>query len=225
MRAKVAMNETGLVNEAGLLDAAALVTRIQLRYAQQGISIARAALAGATTHEALRHYPRHDVVDRTAGTRFYYHAHPSQRRPKDEHGHFHLFVYEAKVPARFYHLAGLSIDARGQPLRWFTTNRWVTGERWQSATRIERDLPHFRIRSRGRMAPVADWLTGMVRLFSPQLSTLVRRRDAVMTRRFTKRDRETTFEDRCLDVVTECTASLPQRIMQLGHLPAPANLE
>ena len=36
------------------------------------------------------------------------------------------------------HLAALSLDVNGQPVRWFTTNRWVTGEHWRPAVLIER---------------------------------------------------------------------------------------
>jgi hypothetical protein len=204
------------LNDPGLLEAAAQAARLQLRYARQGTSLALAAMAGARECEALRHYPRNDVVDRAAHTRFYYHAHTSRRRPADEHGHFHLFMYDARAPARFCHLAGLSLDARGQALRWFTTNRWVTGEHWQDADHLVRELSHFSVSTHGRMAPVALWLTAMVRLFAPQIATLVRRRDAVMARRHALQG-DAAFEDRRLDVITECAASLPQRIMQLGR--------
>jgi hypothetical protein len=202
-----------------LLDAAQSVAGIQLRYACTGTSLARAAMAGADRLETLRHYPAADVVDGDAGTRCYYHAHPSRRRPALEHGHFHLFVYPGGTPSGpdFFHLAGLSLDARGQPLRWFTTNRWVTGERWRTADEVLDALPRFRLRTRGRMAPVAEWLSAMVRLFEPQLATLVRRRDAVMARRIDRQGRETAFENRRLDVVTECRIGLTERLHQLSR--------
>ncbi|MBE2264574.1 MAG: hypothetical protein IAE92_17650 [Burkholderiaceae bacterium] len=202
-----------------LLDAAQRVAGIQLRYARAGTSLARAAMAGADALESLRHYPAGDVVDTAAGTRFYYHAHPSRRHPPDEHGHFHLFVYPGGSPSGpdFFHLAALSLDARGQALRWFTTNRWVTGERWREAPALLEALARFEVRTRGRLAPVADWLTAMVRLFEPQIAALVRRRDAVMARQFARKGREGALEDRRLDVVSESGLSLPQRLHQLSH--------
>jgi hypothetical protein len=205
-----------------MLDAAQTAVGIQLRYAQAGTSLASAAMAGARECETLRHYPARDVSDATARTRFYYHAHASQRHPRNEHGHFHLFGYglgRGGVGASgpdFFHLAGLSLDAKGHPLRWFTTNRWVTGEHWYPADRIVKVLPQFRVHTRGRLAPVATWLSAMVRLFAPQIATMVRERDAVMAPHIDKLGREGAFEDRQLDVVTECPVSLPQHIRQFG---------
>jgi len=201
------------------LDAAQRVAGIQLRYARAGTSLARAAMAGADALETLRHYPAGDVVDTAAGTRFYYHAHPSRRHPPDEHGHFHLFVYPGGSPSGpdFCHLAALSLDARGQALRWFTTNRWVTGERWHPASEVLAALDTFTLETRGRMAPVARWLSAMVQLFQPQLAALVRRRDAVLARRIAHQDADAAFEDRRLDVVTECHLSLSARLQQLSR--------
>jgi hypothetical protein len=200
------------------LAAAQRAAGIQLRYAQHGVSLASAAMGGARVLEPLRHYPARDVSDAAAGTRFYYHAHTSRRCPPAEHGHFHLFAWPDGLPsgANFFHVAGLSLDAQGQALRWFTTNRWVTGEHWRPAEDIVAALPCFEVRTHGRLAPVADWLSAMVRLFAPQIATLVRRRDAVMARHVARLGREAALEDRRIDVVTECRASLPQRLRQLS---------
>lgn len=207
------------LNAERTLDAAQRVAEIQLRYARQGFGLAHAAMAGATVLENLRHYPAQDVVDPAAGTRFYYHAHGSRRCPAQEHGHFHLFAYPGGTPSGpdFMHLAGLSLDARGQPFRWFTTNRWVTGERWHPASEVLAALETFTLETRGRMAPVARWVSAMVQLFQPQLAALVRRRDAVLARRMTHQDADTAFEDRRLDVVTECHFSLSARLQQLSR--------
>lgn len=207
------------LSEDRLLAAAARVADLQLRYAGAGVSLATAAMAGAGTLQTLRHYPARDVVDTDAGTRFYYHAHGSRRCPAAEHGHFHLFAYPRGTAsgADFLHLAGLSLDARGQPLRWFTTNRWVTGEHWRPADEVLAALARFEVRARGRLAPVADWLGGMVRLFEPQLRALLCRRDAVMARRIARQGADAAFEDRQLDVVTECRISLPQRLYRLSR--------
>lgn len=202
------------------LDAAQRVAALQLRYARAGTGMASAAMAGARQLEPLRHYPARDVSDPRAGTRFYYHAHDSRRRPALEHGHFHLFVYDRQPPASgpaFFHLAGLSLDARGQALRWFTTNRWVTGERWRPADEVLRALRQFEVRTTGRLAPVAAWLSAMVRLFEPQIAALVRRRDAVMAPRIARMGDEAAFEDRRLDVVTQCTVSLEQQLRRIAR--------
>jgi hypothetical protein len=56
----------------------------------------------------------------------------------------------------------------------------------------------------------------MVRLFQPQIIELLYRRDALMERRFVEFGREVSFENRQLDVITECSAALPERIKQLS---------
>lgn len=207
------------ISSDALHEAAETVASVQLRYARKGHGLAEVALGGARSLEVLRHYPMRDVVDEAHATRFYYHAHTSRRYPADEHGHFHLFVYPGGAPrgADFFHLAGLSLDARGQPLRWFTTNRWVTGERWYDADTVLAALPNFAVEARGRRAPLARWLTAMVRLYTPQLRSLVHRRDEVIQRRLARQDAESLFEDRRLDVVTECAVSLPRTLARLAR--------
>ena len=225
MRAQVTRNTAAapLPGQDEMLAAAQRVAEVQLRYAQAGVGLAAAAVAGTRQFTPMRHYPARDVRDAVAGTSFYYHAHLSRRRPEQEHGHFHLFVHDrapvaAGKPA-FFHLAGLSLDARGEPLRWFTTNRWVTGESWRPAGEVLAALPHFQVHTRGRLAPMAEWLSGMVRLFAPQLAGLVAARDTALAAHVARRhrgDREAAFEDRTLDVVTECPAALAPRLAELA---------
>jgi len=155
------------------------------------------------------------VVDKVHHTRLYYHAHASRRRPDAEHGHFHLFSHGAK-PADYMHLVGISLNAVGQPIRLFTTNRWVTGETWHGAAAVEQALAQFEVRTLGRMAPVARWATAMVHLYREQIVQLVYRRDAVMSRRSATVGWDVLCEDRRLDVVTQREISLVQRIQQLG---------
>lgn len=189
---------------------------VPLRYAQAGTSLARAALAGARDFEVLRHYPERDVVDASAGTRFYYHAH---RLDDPEHGHFHLFVH-GRRPGEFMHLAALSLDVNGQPVRWFTTNRWVTGEHWRPAAQLLPHLRRWQVRTGGRLAPVASWLNAMVALYADELAQLLRERDARMAPLLQGRRRaetEAVFEDRSLDVLSTCPALLAPKISQLVH--------
>jgi hypothetical protein len=200
-----------------LLNAAHDALGIPLRYARSGSSLAMAAMAGARQCVELQHYPRSDVVDAAHGTRFYYHAHGSRHSPGNEHGHFHLFAHGGQ-PGDYTHLAGLSIDAQGQPVRVFTTNRWVTGETWRTATEVEQFLVRFAVQTQGRMAPVARWLTAMVHLYGPQLKQLVRRRDTVMTRRSARQGWDALCEDRQLDVVSQTRISLAKRIQQIQQL-------
>lgn len=198
-----------------LLAAAQVALDVPLRYACQGRSLAHAALAGASQFVELAHHPRADVADPTAGTKFYYHAH---RHGSGEHGHFHLFAYGPEGRDDFVHLAALSLNAQGQPLQWFTTNQWVTAERWMPAAAVQARLATFRVATRGRLAPVARWLTAMVQLFLPQLHTLLVQRDHALARLQQQHPTltpEALREDRRFDILSHASAELAPRIGEL----------
>lgn len=198
-----------------LLTAAQVALEVPLRYARQGSSLAHAALAGARQFVELAHHPKADVADRSAGTKFYYHAH---RHGSGEHGHFHLFAQGPEGHGGHIHLAALSLSAQGQPLAWFTTNQWVTAERWTPAADVQARLATFRIATRGRMAPVARWLTAMVHLFQPQLHTLLLERDQTMARlqqQHPSLSPTALREDRRFDILSQTSAELAPRISGL----------
>lgn len=205
---------------ADLTGWAEVALRVPLTYAQRGVSLAQAALAGARRFEELRHYPARDVVDAAHGTRVYYHAHGgAQRWGSDaacEHGHFHLF-WDGPEPGAHVHVAALALDARGQPLRWFTTNRWVTAGRWAPAAELIARLPAFRLAARGgRLAPLARWLTAMVQLFADELAAPLRARDAALKPHLRRRPAEQVWEDRTLEVLSTTDAALAPRLRRLG---------
>lgn len=197
--------------------AAQTAAHIQLAYAQRGSSLAVAALAGAQRFVTLAHHPRRDVADARTGVRFYYHAH---RHGTGEHGHFHLFAYRSPTPGqaaqRFFHLAALSLDHRGQPLQWFTTNQWVTGEHWAPAADVHQALAGFSVQTRGRLAPVAQWLTAMVTLFRPQLAQLLTDRDRALARHTEGSTHAAVWANREIDVLSSTSADLHARVQQLG---------
>jgi hypothetical protein len=201
------------VNTPALLEAAQTAASVQLAYAARGSSLAQAALAGVRRFEEFRHHPRNDVADPGTGSRFYYHAH---RRDPHEHGHFHLFQYGMDQPGRFVHLAALSLDHRGTPTRWFTTNQWVTGEQWAPAPAVAEALHRFRVDTRGRMAPVARWLGAMVQLFLQPLQQLAHERDLCLAQASRGRTQDHVLEDRHIEVLATLPADLHQRIKQLG---------
>lgn len=218
-------------------EAAKRVMAVQMRYARQGIGLAQAAMAGAAALDPWRHHPRADVIDRHNASQFYYHAHGSSRCPAAEHGHFHLFARELGLdagpsqaagvgrrscaappdtPERYVHLVALSLDARGLPLRWFVTNRWVTGGQWADAGTVIAALARFAPHARGRMAPVCEWLSAMTVLYGQAIAALLRRRDAIVARRAAHDRRESFFEDRSVDVITETRISLGHRLASLA---------
>ena len=202
-----------------MLAVAQTAASVQLQYAQQGSSLAQAALAGSPSFVEMRHYPKGDVSDAETGHRFYYHAH---RRDEPEHGHFHLFAFDPAHSPGFAHLAALSLDRTGQATRWFTTNQWVTGGDWLAAENVLTTLERFSVRTQGRLAPVARWLTAMVQLFQPQLRTLLHDRDAALKRfidAHATHDRSAVLADRAIDVLSETPAHLPTRIAELIEQP------
>ena len=190
-----------------------LAVSIPLDYARQGRNLAWAALAGSRRFEPLVHHPRRDVVDPAAGSRFFYHAHEVAGDAMTEHGHFHLFHQQAQG---FSHLAALSLDAQGRPLRWFCTNQWVTGESWRSAGRWVQAVQGFSLQTRGRLAPVARWLEAMVALYADELLALLHERDAVVARaRAQFSSRQACFKHRQMHILCSQPISLQGKVQSL----------
>ena len=184
-----------------------------------------------------RHYPKGEVYDPASHAQYFYHVHPADRRPPREHGHFHTFlraegmpsgvvplvlpeaaVAEAAPPPQaaplkrgardeVSHLVAISLDARGEPFRLFTTNRWVTGETWYRAGDVIAMLVRFAITPANSAAVRDRWLVAVMQLFRPQIAALLRQRDEnVMARR--RRQRANVFEDPRLEVTSSLEIDL-----------------
>ena len=177
------------------------------RDARKGRSVLAELLGRRTAFEVWAHYPARDAVDAHSGYRFYYHAH--ERRMHGEHGHFHVFAPLAPRAgeADYVHLVGLSVDARGFPLRVFTTNQWVTAERWTPASRILRALERLDL-SQARPSRVARWVQDSMRLFAPQIAAVVQRRDARITQRAASLGDDGARADRRTHIVSQCRVDL-----------------
>lgn len=167
------------------------------------------------------HLPADDVLDPGTGFRYYYHAHPDSVARR-EHGHFHLFqrVPGADGKPAFTHLAGVSVNAAGLPLRAFTTNRWVTDEVMQPAAAVGAMLDRFDVRTPRRLELVHRWLGAVTRLFRPQLDWLLEQRDQRIAREMPRRPN--LFEDRRTELLSECTLDLGRQFARLEHATAPA---
>jgi uncharacterized protein DUF6969 len=117
---------------------------------------------------------------------------PADSNGRREHGHFHLFLRADGLPAgmtplvlpelavadaplppqsaplkrggrdEVVHLVALALDAHGEPVRLFTTNRWVTGETWYRAEDVIRMLDRFQVSGEGSTELLNRWLTAMV---------------------------------------------------------------
>lgn len=205
--------------------------------AARGRSVLTETLApGAAPEQALcqewTHYPPDDLFAPERGGLAYYHAHSADERAPDEHGHFHLFASPHRAPVlerrSFVHLLGVSLDALGQPIRLFTTNRWVTDESWRAAPAVLRLASRFELPGRKPSRALNRWLSALPTLFRPQLEFLLARRDAKIQahiiRRQHRRPAETAskarahvLEDRSVHVLSQCRIDLHKQILAIEH--------
>lgn len=188
------------------------IVAVMSALASRQSSLCFAALAGARHFEQQRHYPADDAVDAVHGTEFYYHAHAQGLKAFAEHGHFHVFV-RSRPGKNFHHLVGISLDDYGMPVRFFLTNQWVTGENWADGQKLEPMIRSFACKVRGRLAPVARWLTAMVHLYQPQILRLHQQRDQWFAGRLRAvGDRDEVLQSRRHQIVAQCRIQLPQRL-------------
>lgn len=169
--------------------------------AAAGATVTGEVLKGQGPFVQWDHYPAGDVYDWSSHSQYYYHAHPPDHRGNEwgeEHGHFHTFLRAQGMPAdarpadvpgaaaaagcdeSLSHIVAISMSREGLPVRLFTTNRWVTGEQWYDAETIIGMIDRFKIESAVPSRAVNNWITGMLRLFRPQIEMLLRRRDAAL---------------------------------------------
>jgi hypothetical protein len=180
----------------------------------------------------LDHYPKGDVFDPDSHAQWYYHAHDKEERP-GEHGHFHTFMRGGGMPAGLEpaalpdheakadphdlvcHLIAVSMDRSGWPIGLFTTNRWVTGETWYAAHDICAMLDRFDMQMNKPSWPVNRWLTGMLRLFRPQIEALVMQRDERVRAWQLEHPGTNTFEDRKLEVTSQVPVDVEAQVALL----------
>jgi hypothetical protein len=105
------------------------------------------------------------------------------------------------------HLVAIAVDARGEPIRLFTTNRWVTGETWYCADDVIRMLERFTVNHPEPSTTLNLWVGAMLRLFRPQIAALLRARDdKILTWRRNRRTH--VFEDPTLEVTSSLDINL-----------------
>ncbi len=190
-----------------------------------GLNIVGEVLKGGGTFYEWNHYPDGDVFDPDSHSQHYYHAHRAE-----EHGHFHTFLCQLGMPKGtrpiknkgkekwprgkdiLSHLIGISMDAYGFPIRLFTTNRWVTGEAWYQADDVIAMLDLFVIDHANPSWPVNRWISGMIRLFQPQIADLIIERDATIERWREQHPGGDVFEDRELDATSLLDISVQDQV-------------
>jgi hypothetical protein len=181
----------------------------------------------------LDHYPKGDVFDPDSHAQWYYHAHDKKERP-GEHGHFHTFMRGGGMPAGVApaplpdfapkadrhdlvcHLIAISMDRAGWPSGLFTTNRWVTGETWYAARDVAAMLDRFEMKMDKPSWSVNRWLTGLLRLFRPQIEALLQQRDERIRAWQTQNPDSNAYEDRRLEVTSQVPISVEAQVAALA---------
>jgi len=182
------------------------------------------------------HLPPNDVYDFQSHSQYYYHAHAKSDSGDgahdDEHGHFHTFIRGKAFPDGITpaplkdfdpnteisdintHIIGIGMNEMGHPMRLFTTNRWVTADTWCAAEDILTMLDNYNIDHTAPSWPVNLWITNMIRLFKPQIKTLIQERDNTVKSWTQKHPDRNTYEDRDLEVTSLLNINL------LNHIDA-----
>lgn len=192
--------EVGRMRDAGriVLDSMDIVER-------SGSNLVAEVMRGEDGFYEWRHYPGGDVCDFTTGAQYYYHAHPRDERP-DEHGHFHCFIRHED--GTMTHIVAISIDLQGNPFRLFTTNRWVTGESWRSAGEILGLIDRFDIMVEQPSLALNRWVSNMLKLFRPQIATLLHDRDSMIRNFGCGRELSEVLDDRECEVASEAAIDI-----------------
>ena len=204
-----------------LYDAAAEAIECAAALADRGKNPVTEVLDSASAVEEWAHFPAGDVLDPATHSQFYYHAHAADERAAGEHGHFHTFVRpkilfpdlapraladssaEMAEQAWVAHLAGISTNAMGKPIRLFTTNRWVTDEVWYGADDVIAMLDSFDMTVERPSYDLNRWVSAVIRMFRPQIADLLRARDETVARWQVAHPERDVFEDRDLQITSE----------------------
>ncbi|HYH17554.1 MAG TPA: hypothetical protein VD995_02950 [Azospirillum sp.] len=227
---------TGVPRDAlqAMAEAAAEVKTCQRVLAKTGDTVVGELLRGQGTVYEWRHYPPGDVYDAEYHAQYYYHCHPEGERPTGEHGHFHTFLRPLGMPEgvrpaplpdqppahrssgagdndALSHLIGIGMDHAGRAVRLFTTNRWVTGETWYPAADVIRMLDCFEVDHARPSWPANRWVTAMLRLFRPQIDTLLHERDAAVGRWADAHPDVNVYEERALEVLSQIAVTVEEQ--------------
>lgn len=191
-----------------------------------GLNVVGECLKNQGTFYEMQHYPKGDVYDNESYCQYYYHNH---REDMDEHGHFHTFMraggmkggmkpvpYKGEVSwpngnDALSHIISISMDSAGFPIGLFATNRWVTGEAWYKSEHVIKMLDSWEIDHAFPNLSVNQWISGMVKLFKPQIVALLEQRDTVVAEWKEKHPDEDVFEDRRLEVTGEYQISVKEQ--------------
>jgi len=162
-----------------------------------------------------RKYPAGPLAFKQQPIRAYYHCHPADMRPDNEHGHFHIFVSDADD--NWSHLVALAMDPYGQPLNWFTVNRWVTDGEWTSPQNLIQRLGL--VQTDSDMSLVEQWLLALLQLYQTELETLLQARDAYLEGLQMPVPFSERLEDRSIYQLSSCNIDLLKKLESLLQSP------
>lgn len=157
-------------------------------------------------------YPDSGLLFAGKRWRAFYHCHEATSMHSNEHGHFHIFTDIGKQS--WAHVAGLSIDAEGQPLQWFAVNRWVTDGPWLESEDFLNQLKYVAVSDEEGL--VASWLGALLQLYRDTLCDLLINRDKQVKLNLKGRSRIETLDDR--DIYKLATQSIDLQSMLEKHL-------
>jgi len=221
------LNELRLMSEG-----AEQVKRAHHVLKKGGLNIVGECLKGQGTFFELEHYPKGDVFDAESFVQYYYHAH---REDREEHGHFHTFMRAGGMPPAvkpveyhgdvkwqtgddaISHMVCISMNNPGFPTGLFATNRWVTGETWYSSSDVISMIDGWQIDHAYPNLAVNHWITGMVKLFKPQIIALLVHRDQVIESWQQKYPDQDVYEDRSLEVTGEYDISVESQCTKVEN--------
>ena len=224
----------GTITKARLQDmwaAGCEVLECQRVLAKTGDNIVREVLPSEGEFREFQHCPPGDIYDHDTHSQYYYHAHR-----KGEHGHFHTFLRQKGMPRdvrpaaqsdadymrtrddAYCHLVAISMNSKGFPIGLFTTNRWVTAENWYAAEDACGMLVRFNIDHARPSWATNRWVSAMLRLFRPQIVTLLHERDAVVADWRARHEDEDVFEYRRLDLPSQVKISVDKQMAAVQDL-------
>ncbi len=205
--------------------------------AKSDVNVVGEVLRGQGEFFEWDHYPPGDVYDFETHAQYYYHAHPPEGRVEKfgaEHGHFHTFLRPKGMPKgakpapvpdyeepegdndALTHFIGVATNRAGFPIRLFTTNRWVTGETWYTAKTVISMLDRFEMDMAWPSMPVNIWITAMLRLFRPDIETLLMERDRMVADWERDHPGKNVYEDRDLDITSIRNISVERQIKRVN---------
>ena len=210
--------------DSSLVDSLLALSEVLVDYGQRRTNPVLDVLPTTEPFHFNRKYPAERLHFGQDRWRAYYHSHSDQYpAPWDEHGHFHLFYQVDDTGAQatdWSHVAALSMNAEGQPVRWFTVNNWVCDDHWVAAPEL---VDRIRFSTDGD-PPVSRWLACMTGFYRATIIDLLFARDEVLEEARKGQSLSSALTDRniyylanqAIDLKTELVIALDQH--QAGNI-------